>query len=108
MQKMKDKKEKAFNNWRHNAIHLTFSNGNSISTIWGYLTYSDNHDYKSNEDAVNYFNSFMQSDTCEIAILKAPKKLRREIEKKYDFDEDSVKGYLNIAEWLDILNMLSK
>lgn len=101
------KEEKAFNNWGHNRIHLTFPNGNAISTVWGYLTYSDNHDFVS-DDHLDRFNEFMQSDTVEIMILKAQDKLRNKIEKKYDFGGDSVKGYLTITEWLDILKMLAK
>lgn len=100
-------REKAFNNWKHNAIHLTFPNGNSLSTIWGYLTYSDNHDFISGYDD-DKFTRWLPSDTVEIMILEAPDKLRKKIEKKYDFGGDTVKGYLTMKEWLDIVKMLSK
>ena len=99
-------KEKAFNNFKHNGIHLTFPNGNALSTIWGYCTYSDNHDME-----IGYgdnYNKFFDSDTVEIMIQKAPDKLRKKIEKKYDFDGDNVKGYLTMEEWLDVVKMLSK
>jgi len=101
---VKDKKEKAFNNWRHNAIHLWFPNGNGLSTIWGYLTYSDNHDYCKDGDK---FEDFMDSDTCEIMILEAPEKLIKKINKKYDGD-GRVIGYLKMKEWLEIVRILSK
>ena len=111
-------KEKAFNNCSHNIVHLTFPNGNAISSIWGYLTYSDNH-YINNDKAVskdkfdgksyiNNFTKFMDSDTCEIMILNAPKKLLKEIQEKYDFMGEPVKGYVTITEWLDIVNLLAK
>lgn len=102
----KKTKEKAFNNWKRNAIHLTFPNGNAISTTWAYLTYSDNNDMSYN--SMDKFNEFMQSDTVEIMILNAPDKLVKKIQNKYDFEDDSVKGYLNITEWLEILNLLAK
>ena len=106
----KTEKEKAFNNWKHNAIHLTFPNGNAISTVWGYCTYSDNHDLGDDAlefDSLKAFQTFMQSDTVEIMILEAPKKLRKLIETKYGFGGDTVKGYLSIKEWLEIVNLLS-
>lgn len=108
---MKTKKEKAFNNWKYNAVHLTFPNKNAISTIWGYCSYSDNHDrpdLDASEDVGLPFHTFMESDTCEIMILKAPDKLVKKIHKKYDFGGDTVKGYVTITEWLEILNLLAK
>lgn len=102
------KKEKAFNNWRHNSIHLTFPNGNILSTVWGVGTYSDNHDFDFTPDPSEGFRVFMQSDEVEISILKAPAKLVKKIMKKYDVENDSVIGYLNMAQWLDIVKMLSK
>ena len=98
-------KEKAFCNFRSNGIHLTFPNGNALSTIWGYCTYSDNHDME-----IGYgdnYNKFLDSNTVEIMILEAPSRLKKKIEKKYDF-EGSVKGYLTMEEWLDVVKMLSK
>ena len=104
-------KEKAFNNWTHNGVHLTFPNGNSLSTVWGYCTYSDNHDRPDLDrsiDPASPFHTFMDSETVEIMILKAPDKLLKKIHKKYDFGGDSVKGWVTMTEWLDIVKMLSK
>jgi len=104
---MTDKiKEKAFRNFRSNGIHLTFPNGNALSTVWGCGTYSDNYDMDGGI-SVDNFNKFLDSDTVEIMIIEAPDKLRKKIEKKYDFDGD-VKGYLTMEEWLDVIKMLSK
>lgn len=96
---------KSFSNWKHNAIHLTFPNGNRLSTVWGVGTYSDNHNEGWDIDS---YRKFRQSDTVEIMILNAPEKLIKKIQKKYDFVDDSVKGYLTMTEWLDIIKMLSK
>lgn len=97
---------KAFKNFKHNGIHLTFPNGNSLSTIWGYGSYSDSYDIlgATSDD----FKTFMESDTVEIMIIKAPEKLVKRIKRKYDFEGDSVKGYLTMSEWLDVVKMLSK
>lgn len=116
MAKSTIKKEKAFNNWSHNSIHLTFPNGNAISTIWGYLSYCDNK-YLENDKAItknklngkaylDNFQRFMDCDNCEIMILNAPDKLLKKIHKKYDFED--VKGYTTITEWLEIVNLLAK
>lgn len=100
-------KEKAFNNWKHNAIHLTFPNGNALSTVWGYGNYCDNYDVDN--WSIESFRTFMQSDTCEIMILDAPEKLTKKIHRKYHAsDDNSVIGYLTMEQWLDIVKMLSK
>lgn len=100
------KKEKAFDNWRHNAIHLTFPNGNSLSTTWAYGTYSENYDMDDLADT-EHWKTFRGSDTCEVMILKAPDKLIKKIHKKFDGD-GSVIGYLTMDKWLDIVKILSK
>jgi hypothetical protein len=98
-------KNKAFNNWKHNAIHLTFPNGNSLSTTWGYGTYSDNYDNWSD----NVFRKFMSSDTVEVMILKAPEKLVKKIYKKYDENRNgNIIGFLTMEQWLEVVKMLSK
>jgi len=97
------KKEKAFNNWKHNAIHLTFPNGNCLSTTWDSGSYSDNYDLWG----IDSYKTFMQSDEIEIMILNAPEKLIKKIHKKYDGD-GSVLGYLNMKQWLEIIKILSK
>jgi len=99
---------KAFDNCNYNKLHLTFPNGNRISTTWGYCTYSDNHDVPDEENPMDKFNKFRDSNTVEIMILECPDKLREKIEEKYNFDENIVKGYLNITEWLEIVNLLAK
>lgn len=107
---MKKQKEKAFNNWKHNAIHLTFPNGNSLSTTWAYGSYSENHGMEDLDDSVDImakFHTFRESNTCEVMILQAPDKLVKKIHKKFNGD-GSVIGYLTMEEWLEIVKMLSK
>jgi len=98
--------EKAFNNWRHNAIHLTFPNGNKLSTIWGVGTYCDNYNLDRDFN-VDMFSTFLDSNTCEVMIQKAPDKLIKKINKKFNGD-GSVIGYLTMSQWLEIIKMLSK
>ena len=107
-------KEKAFSNWKHNAIRLTFPNGNSLSTTWAYCTYSDNYDsvkpIPNNprmSESEDDWTTFSESNTCEIMILEAPDKVIRRIHKKYDGD-GSVIGYLTMEQWLDVVKILSK
>lgn len=102
--------EKAFNNFKHNGIHLRFPNGNGISTIWGAGTYSDNYNYIVNttDDSLGY-RTFMSSDTCEVMILNCPDKLLKKIKNKYQKDDSgSVIGFLTIDKWLEIVKLLSK
>lgn len=118
MAKSSINKEKAFNNWTHNSIHLTFPNGNAISTIWGYLSYCDNRYHKKDKAIIkdkfdgkaylDNFQRFMDCDNCEVMILNAPDKLLKKIHKKYEFGGDPVKGYVSITEWLEIVNLLAK
>lgn len=107
---MKD--TKAFSNFKHNGIHLTFPNGNAISTIWGAGSYSDNHDYNLNNesgDGVRGYHTFMQSDTCGIMILSCPDKLLKKIIEKYNEDYDSpVIEHITMSQWLEIIKLLSK
>lgn len=108
-------KSKAFRQHRLNGFALTFPNKNWISTIWGDGSYSENH-WLTLEDP--YFKQMgmqkyeimhqlkLKSDTVEI-MIKCGEKLAKKIHKKYDGD-GSVIGHLNIMQWLEIINILSK
>lgn len=103
---MKDKKEIPFNNWRPGAIHLTFSNGNWLSTTWANGSYSDNY----NGDFSEGLDKFVPkaSTTCEI-MFECPERLRKKIYKMCSHDPgDSVIPYVEMSSWEKIVNMLSK
>jgi hypothetical protein len=106
--------KKAFHNVRHNVVHLHFPNGASVSTIWGYGTYSDNHDLKiAANKPVGYietWNTFMASDTCEIMIGGISKHTEWKIGSclHRDTSGDSVIGYITLTEWVTILNLIAK
>ena len=104
-----DCKNRAFHNWKRNAIHLSFPNGNSISTTFDWGSYSENHDkYTEIENILKRNDWDLPSDNVEIMVNCPPKLLKR-IQRKYNEGSDnSVIGYLNITQWLEILNLISK
>ncbi len=104
----KKKQRKSFSNWRGGAFVLTFPNGNQLSTTFAAGSYSENHDLKGygswyHLDSENP----IESNTVEIMIIKAPKKLIDKIHKKYSEPNNTVIGYLTMKEWLDIVHLLS-
>ena len=108
--KEKEKVEKAFNNFRHNGIHFWFPNGNGISTIWGYGSYSDNYNFepKDKKNVMARFETFLDSNSVEVMILKCSQKLLKRLEKKYNEGYKQPFTSLTITEWLDIVNEVSK
>ncbi len=106
------KSEKAFKNTHHNGIHLWFPNGNGISTIWGFGSHTENNGFDDRSfpsDLTQKFNTFMESNDCEIMILNCPSKLLKKIQKKYNEGSDEcVINYLDIKKWLEIINLLAK
>ena len=75
-------KEKAFNNFKHNGVHLSFPNGNMISTIWGRGSYSDNYDGTGDTGGfLNDYQTFMESDTVEI-MVDCSDKLFKKLQKR--------------------------
>jgi hypothetical protein len=109
------RKNKAFNQHKLNGVALTFPNGNWISTIWNDGAYCENH-WLSMEDpffvemGMEKYNIIhnvkLKSDAVEI-MIRCGEKLSKRIHKKYDGD-GSVIGYLNIMQWLQIINLLAK
>ena len=87
---------KAFNNYKQNGLLLTFENGNSISTIWDNFSYSENKDRDNTTD----------SEDAEVQVHCSNELLKELQEERAT--TDSVFGYLNINEWLDIVNRVAK
>ncbi len=102
--------DKAFCNHKINGVMLTFPNGNSISTIWGVGSYSDNYDYDLGDVVKNYSERIKDgSSTAEIMILKAPERLVKKIYRHLGSDEDGgVIGWVKISDWLWVLNQLAR
>ena len=102
-----ENEQKAFNNCAHNKLYLTFPNGNSLSTIWGYGTYSDNYNAGAELPIMERFSTFMSSDTVEIMVMKAPQKLIDKINRRFK-TSDSVIGRLGMSDWLWVVKELSR
>jgi hypothetical protein len=99
--------EKAFENIKHNALHLNFPNGNKLSTIWGRGSYTENHDFTFDESGnIKDFWTFIGSNNVEI-MFACDKKLEKKIFKKFIYDSQPI-GYLTILQWVEIVKMLSK
>ena len=105
--------KKAFFNHKINGVHLTFPNGNSVSSIWSSGSYTDNHDWEIKNavgevDFDKLYKTPLSSDTVEIMVNCKPIVLEL-LEAKFDEKSEggSVFGHLTILEWLEILNILS-
>ena len=99
-------KEKAFNNFTYNGVHLNFPNGNRVSMIWGAGSYTDNYNVTSSfKDFESAYITFMQSNNVEVLVNCSSRLLKR-LEKKFN-DENPFKR-LTIEEWLYVTNAVAK
>ena len=105
-------KDKSFCNWDFNRFHFTFPNGNHISVVWGYGSYSDNHDAdllfqgKGIEDIKKVWQSFFNSNTCEV-VFDCEKRTAKRVAKHFKTDENPL-GYLVMKDFVWLFNELSK
>lgn len=108
---------KAFHNFRHNAFHLNFPNGNFLSTIFGIGTYSDNHAIPSHSisnpgplndpNFLSNFHTFLESNTVEI-MFHCKKTLEKQILKKYNEGNPQPIGRVPLDQWTEIINLLTQ
>ena len=95
-----------------NKLQLDFGNGVTLSTIWGYLNYCENHDglaYApgSDEDAaIGQFKYKYSSGDVEVMVSSSDEKWLKKIRKKYGYWEsgENLYGYLPLNEWFNLLN----
>ena len=90
---------------------ITFDNGYTLSVFNGYGSYSDNHFnrnyilYPTNEEEkIKYQNQLVESNNCEIAIISPNGDL---ITNDILQCGDSVKGYVDMAELVQIINVVN-
>lgn len=76
-------------------FHMTFANGWTISVQFGSGNYSSNYKLRSFDRPVDDISS----NTAEIAAWKN--------DKWYDFENDTVCGYLNSDEILKYMNIIA-
>ena len=103
-------KMKAFTNHKENGINLVFPNGNSLSTIWGAGSYTENHDWKSPDgDILKSYSTRIEegSDTCETMPSCSPL-VKKLLDAKFpDNENGSVFGHLSFSQWLEMVNILN-
>ena len=96
-----------------NALFLEFDNGITISTIWGYASYSDNYDMPELDipgaDLAKLFNTPHESGTVEV-MIGGPKEAENYLKRIHrEFDGDgSVIGYIPIDKWARLIGRLSR
>jgi len=90
---------------------ITFDNGYTLSIFNGYGSYSDNHFnnryiiYPSNDREIDkYVTQKVESSNCEIAIINSDGDL---ITNDILQCDDSVKGYVDINELVEIINKVN-
>lgn len=106
---MKDK-NKSFYGWSAGRFHINFDNGNHLSTVWGEGTYSDEHDSMAE---TRYLLGETRerptfSSNCVEIMFDCPKELKKEILDKYNEGSADPIGYLELKEWIEIVNLLNK
>jgi len=96
-------KDKAFINHKANGVFLTFPNGNSLSTVWGFGNYCENYNHGDFEKTNN------GSNDCEI-YPDADEKTLNKIKSFLPQYKDNypVAGYVTMSEWLKVIKILSK
>jgi len=106
-------------NWRANRILFDFDNGFKLSVVFGFGSYSDNHNVSVvNEHLINRlfivgnWDEHIESgsENVEIMFSKIPKggeRLVRAAHKKYSGD-GSVIGYLPVSDLYKIITKIDK
>lgn len=105
---------KAFSSSRDCQIVLTFPNGNSMSTIWGFGSYSDNHfpDLESWDmtkgaefGTIGLFHSVKSSDTVEVMYEVDP--ATQQVIDQHFPEGENLLGYLTLNQWLELVSIIS-
>lgn len=99
---------KAFYNHKVNGVRFRFPNGNALSTVWGYGTYSDNYDMDDIEFS-QQFKTVRGSNTCEIMPINCDEKTRKKLQKIVpELKDNSVAGHLDMTTWLKVVKVMSE
>lgn len=100
--------EKAFNQHKKNGFHITFPNGNKLSTIWGYSTYSDNYNMDDIAGYMDRFDIIRGSDTCEV-MPSCSDEVKQKLDEMFPEETSgSVFGHLSFEQWLKMVNYLNE
>jgi hypothetical protein len=100
--------KKTFSGHRMNTFAVTFPNGNWLSTVWGWGTYSDNYLLIPKECLKD---EAMESSNVEIKFNcneKLAKKIFKKLEHRSSGDKFDPYGHVELDEWLWVVNQLNK
>ena len=93
---------KTFKIHRDNGFHLTFPNGNGLSTVWGPGTYNDNF----NAEFVTPRKE-LESNTVEV-MPYCSETVKELLDAKFpEATNGGVFGYLTFEQWLEMVNILA-
>ena len=100
--------KKAFMSHKENGFRLNFPNGNSLSTVWGLGTYTDNNDIDfERDDIVKAYSEKRSSNTVEV-MAGCSDTVNELLKAKFpDEDNNGVFGHLTFSKWLEIVNILN-
>lgn len=104
-------KTKSFVIHKPNGFFLQFPNGNTLSTVFGAGTYSDNYDWESPDGDISktYRATISEgSDTVEVApgCSELVKKL---LDASFPEETNgSVFGHMTFDKWLKMVNILNE
>ena len=87
-------------------VRIDFKNGLVLSTIWGYCTYSDNHDIKTSED-YGFGRNENGSSTVEFMFIDGDEKLIEKLCKKYG-DGENPSAYIPVHKWIEMIAYINK
>jgi hypothetical protein len=110
---MKEKLErKAFTTHRENGVYLKFPNGNTLSTIWGRGSYSENHDWENPKDSsrMGHFAVIPEGSNTVEVMVGCPEKTMRRICRKFpenDTAGDNILTYLTLPQWVELVKILN-
>lgn len=91
---------KAFENG-YNHLILNFPNGNSISSIWGWGSYTENY----GELADPEFKTFLASNDVEVSVT-CSKMLFKKLQRRYK-TTSTVFGHITIKQWVKLISDVS-
>lgn len=111
---MKEEKKKAFIAHKANGFLLTFPNGNSLSTLWGSGTYSDNYDLIlgeiTTEKIIKSYTEPIEAGSNTVEVMPHCSDLVKKLLDATFPDEEngSVFGHLTFEKWLKMVNILNE
>ena len=97
---MSDVRDWNFSVLSEKGFRLTFDNGITLSTVFGYGNYCNNREICDWRE--EYLFKILVCENCEIAIIKDGEFITKEI---LGITDDDVLGYVDIKKRVEILNI---